>query len=346
MSPQCAALAIAGNRGRVRPFEREPELQPPMRRHRTARGLFLAVTAAAFLAGAAAAWAVEVPPPPGGKPPPPKSPPKAPPSPPTRNGVPQLIFPVVGPATYTNDFGDARGRGSHEGNDIMAPKRAIAVAAEAGTVKFHVSSWNAGCMLYLYGKSGTTYLYIHLNNDLTLKNDNRGKCVTGVAFAKGLKSGARVAAGEPVGYVGDSGDANGIASHLHFEVHPRGNGPTNPYTHLRNAKKLLFSARAGTTVDVTLTGSLVTAAVDAVTVKVDRLRASTGLRVPEVKRNVEVALPPSVQLESAAGQVLTRLVRVRTGQPLEVKTAPARTTLAAQLGLPGALEAERVVVLR
>jgi hypothetical protein len=33
------------------------------------------------------------------------------------------------------------------------------------------------CMLYLYGESGTIYYYIHLNNDLTLKNDNRGKCV-------------------------------------------------------------------------------------------------------------------------------------------------------------------------
>ena len=34
-------------------------------------------------------------------------------------------------------------------------------------------------MLYLYGDSGTTYLYIHLNNDLTMKNDNRGSCVAG-----------------------------------------------------------------------------------------------------------------------------------------------------------------------
>ena len=31
-------------------------------------------------------------------------------------------------------------------------------------------------MLYLYGRSGTTYLYIHLNNDLTAQNDNKGGC--------------------------------------------------------------------------------------------------------------------------------------------------------------------------
>ena len=64
-------------------------------------------------------------------------------------------------------------------------------------------------MLYLNGTSGTTYLYIHLNNDLGMTNDNQGGCKPGVSFAPGLKSGMRVAAGEPIGFVGDSGDANG-----------------------------------------------------------------------------------------------------------------------------------------
>ena len=39
-------------------------------------------------------------------------------------GVPNpMVFPVVGPYRYTNDFGDPRGQGRHEGNDILAPKR-------------------------------------------------------------------------------------------------------------------------------------------------------------------------------------------------------------------------------
>ena len=152
---------------------------------------------------------------------------------------------MLGAATYTDDFGDPRGQGGHEGNDIMAPKRALALAVEAGTVKFWTTSSRAGCMLYLYGESGTEYLYVHLNNDLTHENDNQGQCVPGVAFAKGLKSGAKVLAGEPIGFVGDSGDADGIHPHLHFEVHPSGGGAVSPYPYLRKARQLLFAARPG-----------------------------------------------------------------------------------------------------
>jgi murein DD-endopeptidase MepM/ murein hydrolase activator NlpD len=150
----------------------------------------------------------------------------------------QIVFPVVGEVSYTDDFGDARGASKHEGNDLMAPKRATAVAAEGGTVRFWTTSASAGCMLYLYGDSGTTYWYIHLNNDRTLKNDNKGKCVPGTAYAKGLHEGDRVEAGQAVGYVGDSGDANGIASHLHFEIHPKNGKAVDPFPYLQRAQAL------------------------------------------------------------------------------------------------------------
>jgi hypothetical protein len=192
--------------------------------------------------------------------------------------VPRIVFPILGAATYTDDFGDPRGQGAHEGNDMLAPRRALALAAEAGTVKFHTTSSRAGCMLYLDGKSGTEYLYIHLNNDLTDANDNQGSCVPGVAYVKGLKSGAKVAAGEAIAYVGDSGDANGIHPHLHFEVHPNGGAATSPFPYLNKARHLLFAAQAGTTFTLAVTGKVANAAGEDLEVTVDQVRQWPGGR--------------------------------------------------------------------
>ena len=129
-----------------------------------------------------------------------------------------IVFPLIGDYAYTMNFGDPRGQGRHEGIDIEhVPWRTPVVAAESGTVKWWTTSWRAGCMLYLYGKSGTTYLYIHLNNDLTAASEDKGGCKAGIAYA--VPNGAKVSAGEQIAWSGDSGDAEGN-HHLHFEVHP------------------------------------------------------------------------------------------------------------------------------
>src|SRR5439155_2503345 len=127
-------------------------------------------------------------------------------------GVPPLLFPVVGAVTYTNDFGQQRPGGPHQGNDLLAKKRAPVVAVEDGTIEYWTTSLGAGCMLYLHGDSGTMYEYIHLNNDLTAGNDNKGKCIQAVAYS--VANHARVAAGGQIGVVGDSGDPEGIPPHL------------------------------------------------------------------------------------------------------------------------------------
>src|SRR5204862_3303080 len=192
---------------------------------------------------------------------------------PKKGSVPTLVFPVAGPTTYVDDFGQPRPGGLHQGNDLMAAKKTPVVAVEPGKVKFWTTSASAGCMLYLYGESGTTYLYIHLNNDLTMRNDNRGKCVPGVSYARGLKDGARVQAAEMIGYVGDSGDANGGASHLHFEVHPGGGAAVSPFPYLQAAQHLLFFAKAGTPVMLALTGTIVSVTDTALTMQVSLLLA-------------------------------------------------------------------------
>jgi hypothetical protein len=257
-----------------------------------------------------------------------------------------IVFPVVGPARFTDDYGDPRGNGRHDGNDIMAPKKSLAVAAEAGKVKLWTTSWRAGCMLYLYGRSGTTYFYVHLNNDLTLRNDNRGKCVAGVAYARGLKSGDAVVAGQPVGYVGDSGDADGIASHLHFEVHPGGKASIDPYPSLRKARRLLFAAPPQSIVSLALTGSFVSTLPEKVQVRVDSLRVSTGLRVPQIGRVLRMRLPATAFVEWVGGIpiAVARLTTISKGQPLTAYTVEDFVTLDAQLGKPDALEVARILL--
>ena len=274
----------------------------------TARGLLLTVIAFLLTAGTAAAS-------PSGK-------------------APRLVFPILGAASYTDDFGDPRGQGAHEGNDIMAPRRAPVLAAEAGTIKFHTTSARAGCMLYLNGKSGTEYLYVHLNNDLTDGNDNQGKCVPGVSYAKGLKDGAKVAAGQVIAYNGDSGDADGINPHLHFEVHPNGGGAVSPFQHLNKARRLLFSAQPGTTFTLALTGTVVGTAGRDLALSLDQVRSWPGGRkVKQAGQKVAVSIPETASVEgvqsAAAGLAFPALELLTKGLPITVWTAPAKVTLAA-----------------
>ena len=263
--------------------------------------------------------------------------------------VPRLVFPVLGQASYTDDFGDPRGQGGHEGNDIMAPRKALVLAAEAGTVKFHTTSSRAGCMLYLNGKSGTEYLYIHLNNDLTDGNDNQGACVPGVAYAMGLKNGAKVAAGEVIAYNGDSGDADGINPHLHFEVHPNGGGATSPFPYLNKARHLLFAAQTGTTFTLALTGTVANAAGEDLQVAVEQVRQwPGGRRVKQTGQKVPVTVPDTASIEGVAAAValspFPALELLTKGLPVTVWTTPAKVTFAALAGAKGALAASRVVV--
>lgn len=252
----------------------------------------------------------------------------------------RLIFPVLGKFRYDNSYGAPRGQGAHQGIDIMAPRKALAIAAETGRVKFHVTSSRAGCMLYLNADSGTTYLYIHLNNDVGMTNDNRGGCKPGVSFAPGLKSGMKVAAGQPVGFVGDSGDANGIEPHLHFEMHPNDGASINPYTHLNRAWRLLFAAPPRGETSLWLKGDVMTKQAEALRLMVRSLGVrTTGLKLNGIARPVSLAISPFTEIQKAVG-TLAGDKRATIWTELFVNT------LDAQLGKPGAITAQRVLLSR
>jgi Peptidase family M23 len=289
-----------------------------MRRHRTtARGVIFFAALVGLVAGTARASQT-------GKPP------------------AHLIFPVVGDVQYVDDFGAPRPGGPHQGNDLLAAKRSAAVAAEAGKVQYWTASRAAGCMLYLYGQSGTTYEYIHLNNDLTSRDDNRGKCVRGVAYT--VKNGARVVAGQQIGYVGDSGDAEGGHPHLHFEVHPNGGKAADPYPYLQSAYKLLFAARPGSPFVVALTGTVASATTDQLAVKVATSQAwPSNLTLTKLNRTITLAVPATALVQTAGTAGVVRaasgLTLATKGQKVVVWTQPAPATLKAARADDGALTA-------
>jgi hypothetical protein len=254
---------------------------------------------------------------------------------PQAGGVPDpFIFPVVGPYRYTNDFGDARAQGHHEGNDILAPKRSPVVAVEDGKIRFWTTSARAGCMLYLYGASGTTYLYIHLNNDVTMANDNRGKCAPGGSYWPGLKDGQRVVAGQAIGYVGDSGDADGTP-HLHFEVHPNDGSATNPFPYLNKATRLLFAAPPGSAVTLSLKGTVLVASATTLKMKVSTATVfPVGITLLGLRKPVVLTMTRVAQVGRAS---------LRLGKTAIVLTQPAKTSLETQAADDGAFSVARIV---
>jgi len=294
----------------------------PQSHRTTARAALLLVAILAMTAGSAAAFSDSV----AGKVPSP------------------LVFPVIGAVQYGNDFGAARPQGGHEGNDVMAPMRAIAVATESGKIKFHTTSARAGCMLYLYGDSGATYLYIHLYKG----PDNRGNCTPGVAYWHGLKDGTRVEAGEPVGFVGNSGDASGGAPHLHFEIQPDGHNSVNPFRYLNKATRLLFAAKAGSAVTLALTGSVVAVDPETLSMRVEELTVfPIGIRLVKLTRPLTVKLSSATLVDAGAsgrdGSGFVLGVSL-AGRKVVVLTEPEAATVETMAGKDGVFSAARIAV--
>jgi hypothetical protein len=250
------------------------------------------------------------------------------------------VFPLVAKTVLWDNYGDPRPNGRHAGIDMENPWRAPVVAVEDGTIKYWESGLG-GCMLYLYGLSGTTYMYIHLNNDLTAKNDNRGGCVKDVSFA--VPNGAKVTAGQQIAWNGDSGDANGNP-HLHFEVHPNDGVDVDPFRYLKRAVKPLFAARTGSVFSLALHARLVAAGAGAATLEVDRVRKYPGGRWLDVDaREVELTVPLGTDVDPFAQLASATLRPLKKPAKVTAYTVKANATQEAIVGSPGELLLGRVV---
>ena len=120
-----------------------------------------------------------------------------------RNG--DFLWPVPGYGTVSQGYDATK----HTGIDISAEQGVAVIAAADGTVS-HIQTWDGstttgdqsyGNMVQITHADERTTLYAHLSKVL-------------------VSSGDSVSAGETIGYVGDTGNADG--AHLHFEVRQSG----------------------------------------------------------------------------------------------------------------------------
>jgi len=146
-----------------------------------------------------------------------------------------ITFPTDPSLTFTDDYGDPRSGHSHIGIDILGPKMTPLYAAVDGSVhsvEIPEASW--GYAIILGDADGWTYHYLHVNNDTPGTDDGLGGPEH--AYAPGIERGAIVHKGQLVGWMGDSGNAENIASHLHFEIHQPDGTPIDPYPSLVAAR--------------------------------------------------------------------------------------------------------------
>ena len=120
-------------------------------------------------------------------------------------------------ALSKTSFGQPRSGGrTHEGIDLMASLGQEIYAVDNGTLTRQVfdgpTALLSGNAWYLTMPDKTYYFYAHLSK-----------------FADGLTVGSVVTRGQLIGYVGDTGDPGPGNYHLHFEVHPKGGAPVDPY---------------------------------------------------------------------------------------------------------------------
>ncbi|HET9025210.1 MAG TPA: M23 family metallopeptidase [Burkholderiaceae bacterium] len=127
-------------------------------------------------------------------------------------GLKGYAFPVAGKHSFSDTFGAYRSDvPAHVGADVFASFGTPIVAVADGRI-YRVGTLKiSGNRLWLRDRNGFRYFYAHLSD-----------------FAAAAYNGADVHAGEVIGFVGNTGDAEPTPPHLHFEVHMPDGAVVNP----------------------------------------------------------------------------------------------------------------------
>ena len=119
-----------------------------------------------------------------------------------------MACPVAGPVSFVDSWHAPRDGHLHVGVDMMAAAGTPVVAIVDGTITLSSYGSSSGNWQILTGDNGNSYWYMHNQQNIV--------------------NGGHVRAGQQIAAVGDTGNAAGTP-HLHFEYHPGGGAPVNPY---------------------------------------------------------------------------------------------------------------------
>ncbi|MFO7547707.1 MAG: M23 family metallopeptidase [Acidimicrobiia bacterium] len=161
--------------------------------------------------------------------------PAEPPPPPCTPFVYRMLFPLIsfGGGGWS-PFGAPRDGGAraHTGVDLPAPKLVPVVAVADGMIDWisRDETRRAGQAVGVRHVDGWRSIYVHLNNDTAGTNDGAGN-----GIRPGLEVGSQVVAGQVIGWVGNSGNAEPGDPHLHFELRTPGNVAVDALASLRAA---------------------------------------------------------------------------------------------------------------
>ena len=143
---------------------------------------------------------------------------------------------------FHDDFGEQRGATRASG-ERPARRRSARPSSPSrpGRSSTGRPRTSAGCMLYLLRRQRDD-VRVHPPEQRPDRRQRQSRQVRARASSYAVPDGAARRGGQAIGYLGDSGDANGIHPHLHFEVHPGGGKAVDPFPFLKKAPHPLVAA--------------------------------------------------------------------------------------------------------